>query len=161
MRGTEAAVKLALTPAGAAVDRLCVRHLGHSPVIWLFARSGRVPYNPPLLLVTIGRRTGLERTAVLPYFAAGAGVAVVGSRGGMPTDPYWAHNLRAHPEAHVVLRRREHRVRARIARGEEREQLWKEISLRAPVYVEYQDRAKAHRELPIFVLEREDGGALG
>ena len=161
MRGTQAAVKLALTPAGAALDRLCVRHLGLSPVTWLFARSAGVPYNPPLLLVTIGRRTGLERTAVLPYFAAGAGVAVVGSRGGMPSDPHWARNLRAHPEAHVVLRRREHRVRARVARAEEREQLWKEITLRAPVYVEYQDRARPYRELPIFVLEREDGGALG
>jgi deazaflavin-dependent oxidoreductase (nitroreductase family) len=160
VKGTELAVKLSLTPLGGRVDRFCVRHLGHSPVIWLFARSGGVPYNRPLLLVTIGRRSGLERPVVLPYFEAGTGVAVVGSRGGLPTDPHWARNLRAHPEAHVVLRRREHCVRARLAHGEEREQLWKEITLRAPVYLDYQERAKAHRELPVFVLERADGGEL-
>src|SRR5262249_1544175 len=45
VKGTELAVKLALTPSGAAVDRFCVRHLGHSPVSWLFARSDRIAYN--------------------------------------------------------------------------------------------------------------------
>ena len=161
MKGTELAVKLALTPVGAALDGFCVRHLGHSPVSWLFARSAGVPYNRPLLLVTVGRRTGRERPVVLPYFATpGRGVAVVGSRGGAPTDPYWARNLRAHPEAHVSLRRHEHRVRARLADGEERARLWKEITVRASIYAEYQERAKAHRELPVFVLERSDGGGF-
>ena len=162
MKGTEIAVKLALTPAGAAVDRFCVRHLGHSPVVWLFTRSDGVAYNRPLLLVTLGRRTGIERPVVLPYFESGGGrIAIVGSRGGMPSDPHWARNLRAHPEASVVVGRREHRVRARVAQGEERAHLWREIVQRAPVYAGYQERAKAHRELPVFVLERTDGGALG
>ncbi len=40
-----------------------------------------------------------------------AGIAIVGSRGGMPTDPHWARNLRANLEA------------------------------------------RAHREIPVFVLE--------
>jgi F420H(2)-dependent quinone reductase len=162
VKGTELAVKLALTPTGAAVDCFCVRHFGHSPVSWLFARSGRVAYNRPLLLVSICRRTGRERPVVLPFFATGGrGVAVVGSRGGAPTDPYWARNLRAHPEAHVNLRRREWRVRARLTEGEERARLWKEIVLRAPIYAEYQERAKGRREIPVFVLERSDGGILG
>jgi deazaflavin-dependent oxidoreductase (nitroreductase family) len=78
----------------------------------------------------------------------------------MPTDPYWAHNLRAHPEAHVIVDRREHRVRAHLAQHEERARLWTEIVARAPVYGHYQERAKAHREIPVFVLERADGGAL-
>ena len=162
MKGTEIAVKLALTPAGAAVDRFCVRHLGHSPVVWLFTRSDGVAYNRPLLLVTLGRRTGTERPVVLPYFEAGGGrITIVGSKGGLPTDPHWARNLRAHPEASVVVGRREHRVRARVAQGEERAHLWREIVQRAPVYAGYQERAKAHRELPVFVLERTEGGALG
>ena len=42
------------------------------------------------------------RTVVLPYFSAGKGrVAIVGSRGGMPTDPHWALNLRADPNATI------------------------------------------------------------
>ena len=158
MKGTELAVKFAVTPTGAAVDVFCVRHFGHSPVSWLFARSGGVAYNRPLVLVAIGRRTGRERPVVLPFFPTGGrGVAVVGSRGGAPSDPYWALNLRAHPEAHVSLHRREHRVRARLSEGEERARLWKEIVERAPVYAEYQERARGHREIPVFVLERSDG----
>src|SRR5262245_29410843 len=189
VKGSELAVKLALTPTGAAIDRLCVRHLGHSPVSWLFARSDGVPYNRPLLLVTRGRRTGRERSAVLPWFDAGEGaVAIVGSRGGAPTDPHWARNLRARPEARVhvsagarpslglaelhwssgplrggfaaLLGRREHRVRARLAQGAERASLWESIVARAPVYAAYQERARAHREIPVFVLERADGGAF-
>src|SRR5262249_51254082 len=82
---------------------------------------GGVAYNRPLVLVAVGRRTGRERSVVLPFFPTGGrGIAVVGSRGGAPTDPYWARNLRAHPEAHVSLRRREDRVRARLSEGEER-----------------------------------------
>ncbi len=161
MKGSQIAVKLALTPAGAAFDRFCVRHLGHSPVSWVFARSEGVAYNRPLLLVTVGRRTGKERAVVLPHFRAGqARVAVVGSRGGMPTDPYWARNLRAHPDARVIVDRREHRVRVHLAEGEERARLWPEIVARSPVYGVYQERAKAHREIPVFVLERADGGPL-
>jgi len=162
VKGTELAVKFAVTPTGAAVDCFCVRHFGHSPVSWLFARSGGVAYNRPLVLVAVGRRTGRERSVVLPFFPTGGrGIAVVGSRGGAPTDPYWARNLRAHPEAHVSLRRREYRVRARLAEGEERSRLWKEIVERAPVYAEYQERAKGRREIPVFVLERSDGQPFG
>jgi deazaflavin-dependent oxidoreductase (nitroreductase family) len=161
VKGSQLAVKVALSPGGAAFDRFCVRHLGHSPVSWVFARSEGVAYNRPLLLVTVGRRTGRERAVVLPHFRAGEGrVAVVGSRGGMPTDPYWARNLRAYPEARVIADRREHRVRVRLAQGEERARLWREIVARAPVYALYQERAKAHREIPVFVLERTDGGPL-
>jgi deazaflavin-dependent oxidoreductase (nitroreductase family) len=161
VKGSQLAVKLALTPSGAAIDRFCVRHLGHSPVSWVFARSEGVAYNRPLLLVSVGRRSGKQRAVVLPPFRAGAGrVAVIGSRGGMPTDPHWALNLRAHPEAHVIVDRREHRVRVHLAEAEERARLWGQIVARAPVYAVYRERAKAHREIPVFVLERADGGAL-
>jgi len=161
VKGSQLAVKLALTPTGSAIDRFCVRHLGHSPVSWVFARSEGVAYNRPLLLLTVGRRTGKERAVVLPHFRAGTGrVAIVGSRGGMPTDPHWARNLRAHPMARVIADRREHAVRVHLAQGDERAKLWGEIVARAPVYGVYQERAKAHRQIPVFVLERTDGGAL-
>lgn len=146
----------AVTPGGAALDRFCVRWLGHSPVSWLFARGSGQAYNVPLLLTATGRKSGLPRSVVLPYFPAREGVAVVGSRGGLPTDPHWVENLRAEPRCEVILGRRRHRRRARIASGEEREFLWSQISARAPVYLDYQERARAHREIPVVVLEAAD-----
>lgn len=161
MKLSQVAVRFAVTPIGAAIDRFCVRWIGHSPVSMIFSRSEGVDYNPPLLLTTRGRKSGEKRTVVLPYFAAGKGrVAIVGSRGGMPTDPHWALNLRADPDATVYLRRRSVAVRATLATGPERELLWGSITTRSPVYLNYQKRAAGHREIPVFVLSARDGSSL-
>ena len=161
MKLSQLAVRFAVTPFGAALDRFCVRWVGHSPVSVIFARSEGVDYNPPLLLTTKGRKSGRQRTVVLPYFAAGKGrVAIVGSRGGMPSDPHWALNLRADPNATVYLRRRSVEVESKIATGAERELLWASITTRSPVYLTYQKRAAGHRELPVFVLSARDGSSL-
>jgi len=143
----------AVTPGGAALDRFCVRWLGHSPVSWLFARGSGQAYNVPLLLTATGRKSGAPRSVVLPYFPAESAIAVVGSRGGSPTDPHWVKNLRAEPRCEIVLARRRQRRRARIASGDERARLWDSITARAPVYLDYQERARAHREIPVVVLE--------
>jgi deazaflavin-dependent oxidoreductase (nitroreductase family) len=161
MKGTQLAVRFALTPLGAAIDRFCVRRFGHSPVVWLFTRSDGAAYNRPLVLTTVGRKSGKQRAVVLPYFDTDDGrIAIVGSRGGMPTDPHWAGNLRACPEARVHVNRREHDVRAHLAEGDERARLWGGIVERSPIYARYQKRAAAHREIPLFVLERKDGCPL-
>ena len=116
MKLSQVAVRFAVTPFGAALDRVCVRWFGHSPVSWIFARSEGVDYNPPLLLTTRGRKTGEKRTVVLPYFSAGTGrIAIVGSRGGMPADPHWARNLRADPSATIFVRRQSIGVEVKIA----------------------------------------------
>ena len=161
MKLSQIAVRFAVTPFGAAVDRLCVRWLGQSPVSFIFARSEGVAYNAPLLLTTRGRRSGQRRTVVLPYFAAGKGrIAVVGSRGGMPTDPSWALNLRADPAATIFLRRESIAVEAKLAEGNERALLWDSITTRSPVYLTYQERARGKREIPVFVLSARDGSSL-
>ena len=164
MKLSDLAVRLAVTPLGAAVDRLAVRWLGESPVSWVFARSEGVEYNPPILLTTRGRRSGLDRTVVLPHFRADAvqpgAIAIVGSRGGLPTDPHWARNLRAEPAARIWCERREIAVEARLVEGSERDVLWKSITERSPVYLSYQERARAHREIPVFLLVARDGTTL-
>jgi len=161
MKLSQVAVRFAVTPFGAAVDRFCVRWIGQSPVSFIFARSEGVDYNAPLLLTTRGRTTGKNRTVVLPYFMAGKGrIAVVGSRGGMPTDPFWARNLRADPHATIFLRRRSIPVEATVAEGAERRTLWESITARSPVYLTYQKRATGHREIPVFVLTARDGSSL-
>jgi deazaflavin-dependent oxidoreductase (nitroreductase family) len=161
MKLSQVAVRIAVTPLGAAFDRHCVRWLGQSPVSWLFAQSEGVAYNAPLLLTTRGRKSGSPRTVVLPYFSAGKGrIAIVGSRGGMPTDPHWALNLRADPSATIYLRRQSIAVEAKVATGDERALLWDSITARSPVYLTYQKRATGHREIPIFVLSARDGSSL-
>ena len=164
MKLSALAVRLAVTPFGASLDRWCVRFFGESPVSWVFARSEGVDYNPPILLTTRGRKTGRDRTVVLPHFAAGhvhaGAIAVVGSRGGMPTDPHWARNLRAHSDARIWYARREVAVDVHLAEGEERAALWKTITERSPIYLVYQERAREHREIPVFVLVAKDGTRL-
>lgn len=164
MKLSQLAVRLAVTPVGAALDRWAVRFLGESPVSWVFARSEGVDYNPPILLTTRGRKTGRDRTVVLPHFRADhvvpGAIAVVGSRGGMPSDPHWARNLRAHCAARIWYERREIPVDVQLAEGALREPLWKSITERSPVYLAYQERARAHREIPVFVLTACDGTPL-
>jgi deazaflavin-dependent oxidoreductase (nitroreductase family) len=156
MNGTQLAIRFALSPRGAAIDRFCVRVFGHSPVVWLFTRSDDAAYNHPLLLTTVGRKSGEPRSVVLPYFEVGGDIAIVGSRGGTPVDPHWAHNLRANPDAEVHMRRRRRRVRTREATGEERERLWPELVKQSPVYARYQESARAHRLIPVFLIEPPD-----
>ena len=161
MKFSQLAVQLAVTPSGAALDRYCVRYFGESPVSWVFARSEGVDYNPPILLTTRGRKTGADRTVVLPHFRAAEGrIAVVGSRGGMPTDPHWAQNLKAHRHARIWYERREIEVDVELAEGPTRELLWKSITERSPVYLAYQERAQKTREIPVFILRAVDGTAL-
>ena len=151
-------IRFATSKFGEELDRKLVRWVGHSLVGALFAWATGVSYNPPLLLTSKGARTGLARRAVLPYFPAGEELAIVGSRGGMPSDPHWAHNLRANPEATIHVNRRARRVRSHLATGEERAALWRPITEQAPVYLTYEQRAAGHREIPVFVLEALDEG---
>lgn len=164
MKFSQLAVRLAVTPLGAALDRGCVRFTGESPVSWVFARSEGVDYNPPILLTTRGRKTGRDRTVVLPHFDAqhvtSGAIAIVGSRGGMPTDPHWARNLKACPEARIRYQRREIPVEVTLLEGSARAPLWKTITERSPVYLSYQERAAGHREIPVFVLVAKDGTRL-
>ena len=152
MKVSESIVRLVVSPTGAALDRFVVRWTGHSLVSWVFARAAGVEYNAPALVTTVGARSGKRRTVVLPTFAAGDSVCVVGSRGGAPSDPYWARNLRANPQAWIRANRRLRAVRAHFAQGDEREALWAAVSEQAPVYLEYQRRAEPHREIPVVVL---------
>jgi len=107
---------------------------------------------PTLLLEHTGRKSGKVFTTAVLYLEDGPRLVIVASQGGLPKNPQWYPNLIAHPETRVHLRKEPNRaVRARVAVGAEREELW-------PRLVElYADFAKydvwADREIPIVVLE--------
>jgi len=85
------------------------------------ARPGKEGY---MRLVTVGRRTGRQRAAILAYFEDGPNLVTMAMNGWADPEPAWWLNLRAQPEAVVELKERTLRVRARSAEGEERDRLW-------------------------------------
>ncbi|GAA1941306.1 nitroreductase/quinone reductase family protein [Agromyces allii] len=75
-------------------------------------------------LTTTGRRSGLERVAIVAYLEDGPNLVTLAMNGWAEPDPAWWLNLRAHPDASVVLPTGRRDVRARAATGEERDRLW-------------------------------------
>ena len=114
--------------------------------------GGRLKRMPVVELTTRGRRSGEPRTVMLtsPLQRDGAYV-VVASRGGDDRHPAWFLNLREDPAVTVRAGGRAHPMSARIPAGEERAELWAEVTERFPHYGRYQDRTE--REIPLVVLE--------
>lgn len=112
---------------------------------------GKVANAPVLLLHTTGRRSGVPRTAPVVYVRDGDRYVVIGSNIGSPRAPAWSLNLKANPAAEVELRGVRRAVRARVAEGRERAELW----LRAnQLYSGFDDYdARTQREIAVFVLE--------
>lgn len=108
---------------------------------------------PVLELTTVGRRSGEKRTSMLTSpVQNGEAIVVVASRGGDPVHPAWFLNLRDQPQVEVVWKGQPRRpMTARVAEGEEREQLWARIMADFPHYGNYQ--AKTTRLIPLVVLE--------
>lgn len=57
----------------------------------------------PLLLTTIGARSGRPHTTPLLYGRDGNRLVATASKGGEATHPAWYHNLHANPEATVEV----------------------------------------------------------
>ena len=113
---------------------------------------GRWFGGPVAVIETVGRRSGKPRANPVIYAWDGEDVLVVPANAGNDRMPAWCLNLRAHPEATIVIGGERRRVRAREARGEERER-------RLPVYERaYPDKLEEYgrftdREFPLVVLE--------
>ncbi|HEV3054014.1 MAG TPA: nitroreductase family deazaflavin-dependent oxidoreductase [Solirubrobacteraceae bacterium] len=106
-----------------------------------------------LLLTTVGRRSGKERTTPLIHRVDDGRWVIVASKGGAPDDPLWYKNILADPEGITIQDRAELvPVRARTAAGEERERLWSLMNQSWPAYDDYQ--LKTSRQIPVVVLER-------
>lgn len=114
---------------------------------------GRFPKSraPVLLLTTVGRRSGQERTVPLIHLVDGDRLVIVASQGGMPTHPGWFHNLRAHPRVTVETGRRVREMEARVADDAERAELWPRL---VEMYADYDDyQARTDRQIPVVILE--------
>ncbi|GHF57989.1 hypothetical protein GCM10010218_44260 [Streptomyces mashuensis] len=130
-----------------AVDRAVHRFTGGKVLL-----SNRLL--PGLLLTSTGAKSGLARRTPLACLPepGGRSWVVVGSNFGRPGHPAWTANLLAHPEAEIGWRGRNVPVRARLLRGEEREDAWAAVLRMWPPYARYQQRVT--REIRLFRLEQ-------
>jgi deazaflavin-dependent oxidoreductase (nitroreductase family) len=106
---------------------------------------------PVLLLTATGRRSGEPRTVPVVFLADGNRQIVIGSNAGHARTPAWSHNLQANPDAEVQIGGRRHRVRARVAEGEERAQLWRKVNSMYEGFDSYD--ANTARDIAVFVLD--------
>lgn len=119
------------------------------------ANEGRVGGNfagmPMVLLHHRGAKTGIERINPLAMQKVEGGYAVFASKGGAPTNPDWYYNLLANPEAEIEVGTETIPVRAREARGEERERIWEKQKRDRPSFADYE--RKTSRQIPVIILE--------
>ncbi len=113
--------------------------------------GGKVGKAPVLLLTTTGRKSGQSRTAPVVYLADGERLVVIGSNAGHSKTPAWSLNLKANPDAEVEVGRRRAKVRARVAEGEERADLWRRHNVQYSGFDDYAERTD--RDIAVFVLE--------
>ena len=85
------------------------------------------------------------------YLADGERLLVIGSNAGHAKAPAWSLNLETNPVAEVELGHERRNMRARIAEGEERAELWRRVNEMYSGFDDYS--ARTTREIRLFVLE--------
>ena len=107
-----------------------------------------------LLLTTVGRKSGQERTMPLIFREIDGDYVLVASKGGAPEHPAWYLNMREQELVDVQVKGDRFKARHRDAQGSERERLWELMNEAWPSYADYQ--ARTDRQIPVVVLERAD-----
>jgi F420H(2)-dependent quinone reductase len=141
--------------AGSAPPKWLVKAMTHTHV-FLNRLSGGLLFNKlmgdDVCFVTMtGAKSGRTLTLPLMYVPYRDGVLLVASLGGAPKNPVWYHNLVAHPVIEVRHRGRRMKLRARLARPEEKPALWPICDQHYAPYADY--RKRTTRDIPIFVCE--------
>lgn len=150
-------LRLMTGPLGHRLDRWCVRHTGLSFISWQAARDRGIPYQPSLLLTTMGRRSGIRRSVVLPYVADGDRLVVVASNAGGAKAPAWVGNLTACPLCEVIVGRRRRAMRGYVAKDAERDRLMDIVAARRPHVYNYEYHARRNgRCLDLVILAPAD-----
>ena len=108
---------------------------------------------PLLLMTTRGRRSGRRRAQLVGYLRDGPAFLIVGSNGGLRSDPGWVFNLQARPDAEVQVGGERIHVRAAILIGDDHARAWREVTGRYPFFAVYQGVVR--RSIPIVRLDPE------
>ena len=117
--------------------------------------GGPLAGTPILLLHHTGAKSRTERVTPVAYTPHGDGAfVIVASNGGSSTHPSWYFNLKANPRIEVEVGTKTFPAVARELVGTARADLWPRLIEAAPSIGEFQ--AKTMRQIPVFVLTRED-----
>lgn len=105
-----------------------------------------------IVLTTVGRRTGIDRSrVVIGVPDTDGGWLVVAAAGGTAANPEWYHNVAAHPDdVRIDVDGRTIAVTARQLHGAERTEAWRRFTEKAPWFLGFQGRTD--RELPVIRL---------
>jgi F420H(2)-dependent quinone reductase len=140
--------------SGTRPARGLIRAAGAIHRLAIISTGGRIGADlldhPILLLRTIGRRSGKLRTQPLMYLQEADCYIVAASFGGHDQDPAWLTNIRATPQATIMVAGREIPVLAAILAPNERERLWPRFLSLSPAYEKYQ--RSTNRQIPIVRL---------
>jgi deazaflavin-dependent oxidoreductase (nitroreductase family) len=107
-----------------------------------FTMSGPLTI-PQLTLITVGRKSGKERTVQLGYTEDGDDVLVVASNLGGTNHPAWSYNLDANPQAKIQIGPERREIVASRLTDSEKALLWPKIADTIPqmkTYVTRTDR---------------------
>jgi deazaflavin-dependent oxidoreductase (nitroreductase family) len=110
-----------------------------------------------LVLTTIGRKSGTERTHRIGCFPGKDGSwLIVASAGGTAVNPAWYYNMAAHPDkVQIGIEGRTVAVTAEQLHGAERAAAWQQITATSPQFARFQQRTD--RELPVIRLMPRSG----
>lgn len=106
---------------------------------------------PVLLLTTVGRRTGQNRTQPLYYLEDGETLILVASNAGTERDPAWFLNLQANPQVIVNVNGSERQMSGRAASAEEKSELWPRLTALFPKWQMMEDRSE--RSFKVVILD--------
>jgi deazaflavin-dependent oxidoreductase (nitroreductase family) len=120
-------------------------------------KGGKTMGMNTLVLTTVGRKTGIERTTPVGWFDGGENQwLIVASAGGAPKNPAWYYNIAANPDKlQIEVGGRKLAVTAEQLHGAERSEAWKKIIAIAPRFAIYQE--KTDRKLPVIRLTSRSG----
>lgn len=118
---------------------------------WDSAPLGGPGILPTLLLTTIGRNSKEPRSLPLIYGSHGDSYVIIASKGGLPDHPLWYRNLEADPKCTLQVGAKAVTGVARVAEGDEREEIWNKM---VEIYPPYTDYKKAtERTIPVVVVD--------
>jgi deazaflavin-dependent oxidoreductase (nitroreductase family) len=115
--------------------------------------GGKVMGMDALVLTTVGRKSGAERSTPVAYFADGNDAwLVAASANGAANNPAWYHNIAAHPDqVRVEVTGRKVAVSAEQLHGQAREEAWRRIKNDLPRFAKYEQQTD--REIPVIRLQ--------